>query len=293
MARRWIEETLHTGQVAYLSARGLFELDFPVLVRPVEDRYSYVVARSPFQDDANLFFKVWDATEAMHEVAAQAFKEWYTGYPQVIENEATMWEAVRRVHQFASLADPTAQKRAGEVTARVAAYLSQQHGVSVPPVALAVTAEIYRWLGSLVFPHHMTACIGAATLLLMLGVPRERVATFGMYYQDPTVYYRADSDWRAGFLSGTPYFTVLGIFLAGRWFPIDFTVLASGPHRRLQSQPHPHVRHSSLGQHPADGAQLTIDFAHPYTMVFAAPTPDTHNTSPLLTRIPLLKLFGR
>lgn len=293
MARRTIEQTLHTGQVAYLYARGLLELDFPVLVYPVEDRYTYVVARTPFQDEANLFYHLWQPTDAMQQLAGQAFKEWYTGYPKQIDDEAVMWEAVRRIHQLASLGQPEMQKQAADVTDRVANWLTQESGEYVPPVALAVTAEIYRWLGTLVFPHHMTASLGAATLLLMLGVPRERVALFGMYYQDPTVYYRPNSDWRAGFLSGTPYYTIMGIFLKGLWVPVDFTVLASGPHRRLQNQPHAHIRHSNLGPHPVDGAPLVIDFAHPYTMVFSPPAPYSEpSASPLLTRIPMLRLFG-
>ncbi len=293
MARRTIEQTMHTGKVAYLYARGLLELDFPVLVYPVEERYNYVVARAPFFDQANLYYRAWQPTDAMQELAAHTFREWYTGYPQQITDEKVMWEALRRVHQVASAANPDQQHKASGVVDRIATWLSQQSGEYIPPVSLAVTAEVFRWLGAMVFTHHMAASLGAATLLLMLGVPRERVAIFGVYYQDPTVYYRSNSDWRAGFLSGTPYYTVMGIFLKGRWFPIDFTVLASGPHRRLQGEPHPHVRHSNLGQHPTDGTPLVIDFAHPYTMVFAPPPPygESH-PSPLLTRIPMLRLFG-
>ena len=293
MARRTIEQTLHTGKVAYLYARGLLELDFPVLVYPVEDRYNYVVARTPVVDESNLFYRQWQPTDAMQELASQTFKDWYTGYPQEIKDERQMWEAARRIHQLASVARPELQQQATGVVDRVAQWLSQQSGEFVSPVSLAVTAEIYRWLGALVFPHPMTASISAASLLLMLGVPRHRVAIFGMYYQDPTVYYRPNSDWRAGFLSGTPYYTVMGINLKGRWYPIDFTVLASGPHRRLQQEPHPHVRHSNLGTHPIDNAPLVIDFAHPYTMVFAPPPPYSEEAhSPLLTRIPMLRLFG-
>lgn len=293
MARRWIEQTLHTGQVAYLYARGLVELDFPVLVRPVDNRYNYVVARSPFEDTANLFYSVWEPTQSMVSLASQAFRDWYTGYPQPIADENVMWEAVRRVHALASNAHAENQTRGAQVVNRVSAYLTQQNNQNVPPVSLAVVAEIFAWLGELVFPHHLTASVGAASLLLMLGVPRERLAVFGMYYQDPTVYYRPNSDWRAGFLSGTPYYTVMGIFVRGRWFPVDFTLLANGPHHRLQQEPHPHLRHSNLGQHPTDGAQLVIDFAHPYTMIFAPPARNATTSSPLLTRIPMLRLFGR
>src|SRR5689334_9944361 len=111
MARRWIEQTLHTGQVAYLHARGLLELDFPVLVRPVDNRYNYVVARSPFQDSANLFFSIRDHGTSMQNLAGQVFRDWYAGHPQPIEDEAVMWEAVRRVHAMASNAQPANQQR--------------------------------------------------------------------------------------------------------------------------------------------------------------------------------------
>lgn len=292
MARRFIEQTLHTGQIAYLHAKGLLELDFPVIVRPVEPRYDYVVARSPFIDESGLFVSVWEPTDAMRFVASQAFRDWYPAQNGPIEDEHMIWEAVRRAHQLASAATPEAQRQGQSVVDRVSAHLTQQLGVAVPPVSLAVVAEIYQWLGVLVLPHYLTASVASASLLLMLGVPRERLCIFGMYYQDPTVFYRPNSDWRAGFLSGTPYYTVLGVHLKNRWLPVDFTVLASGPHRRLQPQPHPHLRHSNLGNHPANGAPLVIDFAHPYTMVFPPAGLQSTSESPLLTRIPMLKLFG-
>lgn len=292
MANRFVEATLHTGEVAYLHARGLLELDYPVIVKPVSERYSYVVARVPYEDDSNLFYRVWQPGESMRLLAAHVFGDWYTGSPQNIADDTIIWEAIRKVHQFASAAAPEAQSQGSQYINRVANYLSEQSGTYVPPVALAAVTEIYRWQGALVFPHFLTASVAPATLLLMLGVPRERVAVFGMYYQDPTVYYRSNSDWHAGFLSGTPYYAVMGIYIRERWTPVDFTLLASGPHYRLQAQPHPHLRHSSLGNHPQDGAPLVIDFAHPYTMVFAPPKPGDESISPLLTRIPLLRLFS-
>src|SRR5690349_6928482 len=151
MARRWIEQTLHTGQVAYLHARGLLELDFPVLVRPVDNRYNYVVARSPFQDNANLFYSIWQPSQSMVNLTGQAFREWYTGQPQYIDDERVMWEAVRRVHALASSAQPANQQRAAQVVGRVASYLTQQGNQNVPPVSLAVVAEIHAWLGELIF----------------------------------------------------------------------------------------------------------------------------------------------
>ncbi len=293
MARRFLEQTLHTGRVAYLHAKGLVELDFPVLVRPADDRYAYVVAHWPVEDEAGLYYHVWEPTTAMHLAARAAFGESYTGRPRRIDNDQHIWDAVRRIHRLASLAHPEARTRARDVISRVAEALSQKHGATVPPVAFAAVAEIHRAWDSLVFPHHMTASFSAATLLLMLGVPRERVAVFGMYYQDPTVYHRANSDWRAGFMSGTPYYTVLGVYVGDQWTPVDFTVLASGAHNRLAPTPHAHLRPADLGRHPSDGAPLTIDFTHPYTMVFAPQGPNDVADSPLLARIPLLQIFRR
>lgn len=293
MARRFLEQSLHTGRIAYLHAKGLVELDFPVLVRPFDDRYSYVVAQWPVEDEAGLYYRVWNPTTSMHITARGVFGEDYTGRQKPIHDDQKIWDAVRRIHRTASFAHPDARSKAKDVVARVAEGLSERYNSTVPPVSLAVISEIYRGWEALVFPHHMTASFASATLLLMFGVPRERVAVFGMYYQDPTIYFRTNSDWRAGFMSGTPYYTVMGVYLGNQWVPVDFTVLASGPHKRLAPTPHPHLRPASMGTHPQDGAELVIDFAHPYTMVFAPPQPQNHNDSPLLSRIPLLGGFGK
>ncbi len=292
MPRRYLEQSLHTGRIAYLHARGLVGLDFPVLVRPVDDRYSYVVAHWPIEDEAGLYYRVWKPTLAMHLTARAVFGEWYDGRRVPITDDQYIWDAVRHIHRLASAAYTEARSKAREVVGRVASALSQREGVNVPPVSLACIAELHRAWNALVFPHPMTASFCAATLLLMLGVPRERVAVFGMYYQDPTVYYRANSDWRAGFMSGTPYYTVVGVFVTGRWIPVDFTLLASGPRHQLRPSPHVHLRNADLGRHPADGAPLIIDFEHPYTMIFAPSRPGESTDSPLLARIPLLQLYG-
>lgn len=292
MARRFLEDSLHTGRIAYLHAKGLVELDFPVLVRPAEDRYSYVVAQWPIEDEAGLYFRVWNPTTAMHITARGIFGEEYTGRQKLIHDDQKIWDAVRRVHRTASFAHPDARAKAKDVVSQVATALSQRYGTPVPPVSLAVIAELYRAWEALVFPNPMTASFAAATLLLMFGVPRDRVAVFGMYYQDPTVYYRSNSDWRAGFMSGTPYYSVMGVYVDEQWVPVDFTVLASGPHKRLAPTPHSQVRPAELGKHPQDGADLVIDFAHPYTMIFAPSRPNESKDSPLLARIPLLKLYA-
>lgn len=291
MARRFLEQTIHTGRLAYLHAKGLVELDFPVLVRPIDDRYSYVVAQWPVEDEAGLFYRVWQPTTAMHITARGIFGEEYTGRQKPIHDDQRVWDAVRRVHRAASFAHEAARSKGREVVGRVAEGLTQRRGENIPPVSLAVVAEMYRAWEALVFPHHMTASFATATLLLMFGVPRERVAVFGVYYQDPTVYYRKNSDWRAGFMSGTPYYTVLGVFVGGRWVPVDLNVLASGAHHRLAPTPHPHLRSPDLGRHPQDGAPLVIDFVHPYTMIFAPAKPIDSRSSPLLARIPLLQLY--
>ncbi len=289
MARRLLEKTLHTGEIAYLHARGLVGLDFPVLIRPMEERYSYVVAQQPFEDTVGLFYRVWEPTRAMHRLAAEVFQDWYEGRRQHIVEDNDIWEAVAWIHHTASVTPPETREQGRQYMNRVAEWLSEQSGEFVPPVSLATVAEFYWHTGGLVFPHPMTASVASATLLLMLGVPRERVCVFGIYYQDPTLYYRPNSDWRGGFLSGTPYYTVTGIFLRGQWIAVDFTLLADEFRGHLPSAPYAHLRSPRLGNHPRDGQPLVIDYAHPYTMVFAPlPYGRQPSNSPLLTRIPLL-----
>jgi hypothetical protein len=292
LARRFLEQTLYTGRIAYLHAKGLVELDFPVLVRPVDERYNYVVAQWPIEDEGGLFYRVWQPTTAMHIAARGVFGEDYTGRQPELSDDQRIWDAVRRVHRSASFAHPDARARGKDVVGRVAEKLTQKYGENVPPVSFAVVSEVYRAWEALVFPNPMAASFASAALLLMYGVPRERIAIFGMYYQDPTTYYRQNSDWRAGFMSGTPYYTVMGVYVNNQWTAVDFTVLASGPHKRLAPTPHAHVRPADLGKHPQDGAPLVIDFAHPYTMIFAPPGPRANNDSPLLSRIPLLQVYG-
>ena len=292
MARRFQESSLHTGQIAYLHAKGLVELDFPVLVRPMDDRYSYVVAHWPIEDELRLYYRVWNPTTAMHITARGVFGEAYTGRQDPIHDDQKIWDAVRRIYRLASFANPQARDKGREVIRRVSEAISEKQGYHIPPISLAVVAEIYRAWQALVFPHHMTASFAAATLLLLFGVPRERVAVFGMYYQDPTVYYRNNTDWRAGFLSGTPDYTVTGIMVGGQWVPVDFSLLADGPHHRLAPTPHSHLRSSELGHHPQDGAPFVIDYAHPYTMIFSPPAPGDNSDLPLLSRIPLLQVYG-
>lgn len=292
MARRFQEQTLHTGRVAYLRAPGLVELDFPVLVRPTETRYDYVVARYPVEDEAGLFHRIWEPTRAMRLVATDAFRGWYIGRPEPLYEDQYIWEAIRRIHQLANTAHPDMYAHAGRFMQRVSEALTRRSGAFVPPVSLATVGEFYEAWGSLVFPNHVTASVTSATLLLMLGVPRERVAVFGMYYQDPTVFYRPDSDWRAGFLSGTPYYTVLGLYLEGRWIPVDMAVLGKGAHSQLPPSPRLHLRNPDLGDYAEGGVSLIIDYAHPYTMLFAPMEPGGSRESPLLARIPLLELPG-
>jgi hypothetical protein len=272
-----------------MQARGLTGLDFPVLMRTLDSRYEYVVAPHPVEDHANLFYRVWEPTRSMHLVATDVFGDWYTGRPEPLRNDAAIWEALRRIHQAASIAQPEVRERAPGVMSRVADYLSERNGYYVPPVSLESVAEVYRVWGSLVFPHFMTAAIAPATLLLMLGVPREHVAIFGMYYQDPTLYYHRDSDWHAGFMQGTPYYTVLGVYLRGRWMLVDFTLLNDEQGGQFPRRIRPHLRSPYFGTHPDDGARLVADYEHPYTMLFSPPGPYSAD-SPLLARIPLIEL---
>ena len=289
MARRMTERSLHTGRISYMVARGLTGLDFPVLMRTLDDRYEYVVAQNPVEDNAGLFYRVWEPSRTMHLVATDAFGNWYTGRPAPITNDAAVWEALRRIHHMASHAHYDVRERAPGVMDRVSEYLSERNGYYVPPVSLESVAEVYRVWGSLVFPHFLTAAVVPATLLLMIGVPREHVAIFGMYYQDPTVYYHPNSDWHGGFLQGTPYYTILGVFLRGRWMLVDFTLLADEQGGAFPKRIRPHLRSPYFGYHPDDGAKLVADYEHPYTMLFSPPGPYSGD-SPLLTRIPLIEL---
>ncbi|MEJ2149140.1 MAG: hypothetical protein P8Z40_06630 [Chloroflexota bacterium] len=289
MARRMTERSLHTGRISYMVARGLTGLDFPVLMRTLDDRYEYVVAQNPVEDNAGLFYRVWEPSRTMHLVATDTFGNWYTGRPAPITNDAAVWEALRRIHHMASHAHYDVRERAPGVMDRVSEYLSERNGYYVPPVSLESVAEVYRVWGSLVFPHFLTAAVVPATLLLMIGVPREHVAIFGMYYQDPTVYYHPNSDWHGGFLQGTPYYTILGVFLRGRWMLVDFTLLADEQGGTFPKRIRPHLRSPYFGYHPDDGAKLVADYEHPYTMLFSPPGPYSGD-SPLLTRIPLIEL---
>ena len=293
MARRFVEKTLHTGRIAYLEARGLVELSFPVLIKPIEPRYDRVVARSPVQDEAGLFYRVWEPTRAMQAVATDVFRGRYKGRPERLPDDGDAWDAVRRIHHVASVSQQETRQQARQALPRVAAEMTKRTGERIGPVTLAAVAEYYRAVGALVMPGPLTASVVAATLLLMVGVPREHVAVFGMYYQDPTRYRRADSGWRAGFVSGTPYYTVAGVYLGSqsRWLPLDFTLLAQGTQGQLAEYPGPHLRHPDLGPRPDDGAPQVIDYLHPHTMVFAPAAPGGKaNSSPLLWRIPLLQL---
>lgn len=283
------EQSMHTGRLAYLYARGLTELPYPVLIEPIDERYDYVVARTPVIDEVGLFHSVWRPTEAMYYLASDIFGELYYDQQQQLTDPYAIWEAVRLMHDFASQNTIADRDYVSFLIKEKARVLSYEAGYSVPPASLATIAEVYLETNALVLPHPTTASFAPAALLLMLGVPREQVAVFGFYYQDPTVYYRRDSDWRAGFLTGTPYYTVLGTLLGEQWVPIDFMLLSYYEGGALPLEPQPHSWPSELGYHPDDGQPLVIDYAHPYTMIFA-PSYDYDDgyLVPAMSRIPLL-----
>jgi len=289
MARRIQEQTLHMGPVAYLHARGLTDLDYPVLVRPMDAHYDYVVARIPSEDDLGMFYRVWNPTRAMREVAHAAFGTWYTDRPGRITRDRDIWYALRYIHRLLTLAPQATREQGRDVMGRIAQYLGERAGGWLPSSCLAVVAEYFHYAHALVLPNHRTASFCAATLLLMLGVPRDRVAVFGLYYQDPTVYYSDDNGWYGGLLYGTPHMTMLGLLTNGRWIPIDVTLLADTPIEAMTGLPAPFVRDPYLGRDPQTGARLIIDYAHPYTMVFAPPPPWQDNPSASIARIPLLQ----
>lgn len=283
------EQSLHTGRLAYLFAQGLTELPYPVLIEPIDERYDYVVARTPVVDEVGLFHSVWQPTEAMYYLASDIFGELYYDQQNAITEDYAIWEALRMIHNFAGSNTLDSRDYVSFLIKEKARQLSYNAGFSVPPASLATIAEVYLETNALMFPHPTTASFAPASLLLMLGVPRERVAVFGFYYQDPTVYYRRDSDWRAGFLTGTPYYTVLGVLIGEQWIPVDFMLLPYYDGGAMPHDPQPHSWPSELGYHPDDGRPLVIDYAHPYTMIFA-PSWDYNDTYlvPEMSRIPLL-----
>ncbi|NDJ53939.1 MAG: hypothetical protein GYB68_12765 [Chloroflexi bacterium] len=289
MPRHFREHTLHTGEIAYLKAPGLVQVPFPVLVEPTDSRYDAVVARSPAEDDGLLFYSIWEPTRTMQLAANDVFGDMYRGQPEPIEDDATVWTAVTRVYRMLSIAPPDAKQHGAVFMRRAALSIGRAKNLTIPPVALVATSEFYEAWGALVFPNHLAASIGGASLLLMLGVPRERIAVFGVYYQDPTVYFEPSSDWRGGFMSGTPYYTVLGIFVNGEWVLVDYTVQTDA---QMANTPRHHLRNPVLGNHPEDGALMVIDYPHPYTMIFAPEGPDSQVNSPLLSRIPLIQVQG-
>ncbi len=283
------EQSYHTGRLAYLHAKGLTELPYPVLIEPIDERYDYVVARVPVIDEAGLFYSVWQPSEAMHTLAADIFGDFYYHRDEAITDPFAVWEAVRMAHDFAGSNTINDRDYAAFLIKEKARSISHQVGYNVPPASLAIIAEVYLETSAFILPHPTTASFAPAALLLMLGIPRERVAVFGFYYQDPTVYYRRDSDWRAGFLTGTPYYTVLGTLIGEQWVPIDFMLLSFYEGGTLPHDPQPHSWPAELGYHPDDGQPLVIDYAHPYTMIFA-PSVDYYDEYlvPEMSRIPLL-----
>jgi len=287
--RRFLsEQSLHTGKIAYLYAPGLSELEYPVLIEPVEEHYDYVVARAPVIDEAGLFFNVWEPTQSMQFLVSDMFGGLYHNRRGPLVDDYAIWEAIRIIHHKASIAYGDTRDYATFLIKEKARVLTNYFGVIVPPASLASVAEMYGDLGSLVLPHPTTASFAPATMLLMLGVPRDRVAVFGVYYQDPMVYYSHDSDWRAGFLTGTPYYTVMGVLLGGQWTIVDMMLLATYEGGNLPSMPQMHHWPAHLGYHPDDGQPLIIDYKHPYTMIFSPPYEYEAHPSPGMSRIPLL-----
>lgn len=290
MVRRFLEHTLHTGRVAYMRARGLTGVAYPVLIEPLDERYEWCVSSVPYQEESGLFYRLHNPTSAMQQLATYVFGDWYRGPGTHIRDDEVLWEAVRRIHWIMQSADPALHQRAERLMPRVAQALSERAGENISPLCLAATAEAFRGLGVLATAAHPIAASAIpASLLLMLGVSRERVALFGIYYQDPTIYYHPNTAWYAGFLAGTPFHAVVGIFFGEAWVLVDFTLPGYGDYSVLYGEPHLHLWSAELGPRADDGAPQVLDYAHPYTMVFAPPAPGEQNDSPLLKRTPLLE----
>ncbi|NDJ35156.1 MAG: hypothetical protein GYB64_10855 [Chloroflexi bacterium] len=275
------EHTLHTGPVAYLLARGLVGLEYPVLVTPLQEQYKAYYVRRPHSDRTGLFYRIWEPNVAMRLVATDVLRTLYED--KAPPDESGIWKALKRIQQRASVVDARQRRTMRREIMLAANQASENSGEVVLPASLMAAAMLYRQTGLLVLPDALTASVVAASLLLMIGVPRDQVAVFGMYYQDPTSHSRRRVEWRAGFLAGSPHYVTMGVVFKEEWTLVDLT--APEP---LPEAPADHLRSADLGRDPRHNVVRQIDYAHPYTMVFAPAPPHEDRASARLSHIPLL-----
>jgi hypothetical protein len=290
--RRLIDDTLHVGPVSYLIGSARTGVPYPVLEDVLEGRYKDCVTRVPFDGARSLFYRIHEPTQAMRLLATDTFPSYRGRRDRPVTHEAAVWGLVRLIYRRVFSSTPHAESRAREMLHGVARGLSEQTGDIVSPLSLAAAAGAYRETGALVLSSSLAALASAvipASLLVIAGVPRQYVACFGVYYQDPTVYRNSDSRWVAGVYLPSPTHTVLGVYLDGRWVLVDFTRQPRSADEVLPQSPR-HFLHSADFGSRADGNPLVADYAHPYTVVFPPPAPGEPALSPVLKHVPLLEL---
>lgn len=285
--KRLIEETLHTGLASYLDGEARTGVNYPVLEDIIDGDYKDFVATKPFVGPAGLFYRCYEPTRAMRTLANDTFVN-YSGRPATpVTNDNLIWALVGRIHRKISASavkDPT------EVRSLLAAAARDMPAVSgerASALSLAVAAEVYLEIGSLFISHGIAGGVIPASLLIMAGVPRDRVACFGVYYQNPLENQNPQARWSQGFYAPAPFHAMFGVFLNGRWIPVDFTRRAHGTENTLPQEPAPYLHTANFGQRP-DGTPRLADYAHPYTMIVPPAEAQERSVSPLLKYIPLL-----
>lgn len=286
--KRLIEQTRHTGEFSYLIGQARTGVNYPVLEDVLDGRYKNVVAQSPFVAGADLFYGLYEPTRAMHQLATDLFHD-YLGRPnRKTTRDVAIWRLLHRIHNKLKTSTPESQAQADELLPKIARKFSIIANASVAHQSLAITAAVYLQTGILSFPNALTAAVNTVTLLVMHGVPRERVAYFGIYYQDPTKNSHTDLAWSQGLYLPAPFHIITGVYIGGKWIPFDFTQPLLNNSQRLPKNPAPYLHGATAGISESEGTKNFLDYAHPYTMIFSPPMSGQQNISPLLKHIPRL-----
>ena len=287
--KRLLESTLHTGDFTYLQGEARTGVSYPVLEDILAGQYQSVVSTRPeAKGPSSLFYSLYEPTRAMHQLATDLFNN-YLGRPnRRTSRDGAIWRLLRNIHAKISAYQPDARAEAAKPMPDIAAKLSSMAEGPISQSCLAVTAAAYLQTGVLHFRNSLAASVNTITLLVMHGVPRERVAYFGVYYQDPATHSDPSARWESGFYMPAPFHVIAAVYINGSWLALDFTRLAQSDSDGLPDQPSPYLRNPDFGPMDGTDAHKTVDYAHPYTMIFPPPAPGESNFSPLLKFIPLL-----
>jgi hypothetical protein len=286
--KRIIDETLHVGDASYLIGEARTGVPYPVLEDVLDGEYKTCVATAPFDGSASLFYRIYEPTRTMRVLATDTLPG-YSGRPtSPVTREKAIWRNIRMVHRKVFSSSPEARRQAAQRLPNIARDLSETAGETVSPLSLAAAAFAYQETGALPIANSLAASVIPASLLVMAGMPRELVACFGLYYQDPIQNRTLETDWVGGFYVPSPTHIMFGAYIGTHWVPVDFTRQPREPGETLPSEPLSYLRNPDFGQREDDGAPRIVDYAHPYTAVFPPPSPDEPSFSLTLKYIPLL-----